>query len=176
MSFRSSRLAAPAALALVAAAAASSPAFAWGAMGHRLIGSVGAAALPPEIPAFLRTPDAIQQIGELSREPDRSKDAGNPHDSDLNPAHFTDIDDQGKIGGVIALTDLPPTRAAYEAALRAGGTDGFVQGYLPYSSRRAGSSSPRTSPSGGWRPGLSATPSRPSSAPGSCATGACARR
>ena len=108
-------------------------ALAWGATGHRLIAVVGAGALPAEIPAFLRTPDVISQIGELAREPDRSKATGDPHDADLNPAHFIDLDDQGRIKGGLLVTELPPTRAAYEQVQRAASADGFDQGYLPYS-------------------------------------------
>ncbi len=121
--------------AVVAAAILALPggAWAWGSTGHRLIGVVGAGALPEEIPAFLRTPQTIQAIGELAREPDRSKGVGDPHDSDLNPAHFLDLDDQGRVGGGPSLDELPPTRAAYAAALRAKGTDDYAQGYLPYS-------------------------------------------
>lgn len=110
-----------------------SQALAWGATGHRLIGEAGAAALPPEVPAFLRTPQAVQQIGELAREPDRSKGSGDPHDADLDPGHFVDIDDQGRVNGGPAIDALPPTREGYEAALRAVGTDMGRSGYLPYS-------------------------------------------
>jgi len=108
-------------------------AWAWGSTGHRLIGVVGAEALPVDIPAFLRTPQIIQAIGELAREPDRSKGVGDPHDADLNPGHFVDFDDAGTVAGGPTLASLPPTRAAYSAALRAVGTDEFSQGYLPYS-------------------------------------------
>jgi hypothetical protein len=108
-------------------------AWAWGATGHRLIGEAAASAFPAEIPAFLRTPQAIQEIGELAREPDRSRGAGAPHDPDLDPGHFVDLDDAGKVNGGPALAELPPTRAGYESALRAAGSDGFKSGYLPYS-------------------------------------------
>jgi hypothetical protein len=121
-----------AALVLGAALLATSNAWAWGAMGHRLIGEAAAAAFPEQIPAFLRTPAAAQQIGELAREPDRSKGAGSPHDSDLDSGHFLDLDDQGRVNGGPALSSLPATREAYEAALRDVGSDRFKSGYLPY--------------------------------------------
>lgn len=119
----------------LACAAQTTPAWAWGATGHRLIGLAGAQALPPELPAFLHKPETIAALGELAREPDRSKGSGNPHDSDLNPGHFADFDDQGNVAlaPAVALSNLPSTRAAYEAALHAAGTDGYVMGYLPYS-------------------------------------------
>jgi hypothetical protein len=125
----------PAVLALtVALALAATPqrACAWGATGHRTIGVAAAKALPPEIPGFLRTPAAAVDLGELARELDRSKAAGKIHDTDRDPAHFVDLDDQGRVLGGPLLSDLPPTRADYETALRAAGTDSWKAGYLPY--------------------------------------------
>ena len=124
---------APAALAAAAMLGLAGHALAWGATGHRLIGVIGTEALPAQIPAFLRTPETIAAIGELAREPDRSKASGDPHDADLNPAHFIDLDDQGAVKAGLPVTELPPTRAAYEALQRTAGGDGFDQGYLPYS-------------------------------------------
>jgi hypothetical protein len=108
-------------------------ALAWGSTGHRIIGRLAAEALPEQLPAFLRSSAAVDALGELSREPDRWKGAGKVHDLDLDPAHFVDADDDGKVLGGPALTDLPPSRAAYETALRAVGADGWKAGYLPYS-------------------------------------------
>jgi len=109
-----------------------SHALAWGATGHRLIGQVGAASLPPELPAFLRTPAVVLDIGELAREPDRWRDAGKTHDANRDPAHFVDIDDYGRVLGGPDLSALPATRAGYETALRAAGADSTHAGYLPY--------------------------------------------
>jgi hypothetical protein len=121
--------------ALLAAMAASLPAssaLAWGATGHRLIGQVAVAALPDEVPAFVRSPRAIQDIGELAREPDRWRGAGKVHDTTRDPAHFVDVDDDGRILGGPPLFALPPTRTDYESALRAVGTESARAGYLPY--------------------------------------------
>ncbi|MHB8285453.1 MAG: phospholipase C/P1 nuclease family protein [Caulobacteraceae bacterium] len=107
-------------------------AFAWGATGHREIGRLAVEALPAELPAFLRTADVAQEIGEIAREPDRSKGSGTPHDADLDPGHFLNVDDQGKIKGGPALASLPPTREAFDQALQAVGTDSGKIGYLPY--------------------------------------------
>jgi hypothetical protein len=85
------------------------------------------------LPAFLRTDAAAVAIGELSREPDRSRSAGKAHDADRDPGHFVDGDDDGKIAGVVPLAALPATRDDYEAALRAAGTSSWKMGYLPYS-------------------------------------------
>jgi hypothetical protein len=107
-------------------------AFAWGSTGHRMIGVAAARSLPVDVPAFLRQPGFAADLGELSREADRSKDAGKVHDHDRNPAHFVDVEDDGRILGGPALSALPPTRAEYEKALRAAGTDQWQAGYLPY--------------------------------------------
>jgi hypothetical protein len=109
-----------------------SQALAWGATGHRWIGREALRALPAEVPAFLRAPESAAAVGELAREPDRWKDAGRPHDSDRDPAHFLDLGDDGAIFGGPTLAALPETRAAYESALRAVGSDSWKAGYLPY--------------------------------------------
>lgn len=118
---------------LAAVAAAPVQALAWGATGHRIIGETAVAALPAELPAFLRTPQAAADAGELSREPDRSKGAGKVHDSNRDPGHFLDLADDGTVLGGPRLEALPPTRGDYETALRAAGVDSWKAGYLPYS-------------------------------------------
>ena len=117
-------------VALVAGAPAQ--ALAWGATGHRMVGQLAIEALPAELPAFLRTPQAAGDVGELSREPDRSKAAGKVHDSNRDPGHFVDVADDGSILGGPRLDALPPTRADYEKALQAAGVDSWQAGYLPY--------------------------------------------
>jgi hypothetical protein len=121
-----------AALALSLAVGVAQQALAWGATGHRLIGVLAIQSLPDEIPAFLRTADVAQEVGELAREPDRSRGAGQPHDTDLDAGHFVDLDDAGKVNGGPTLSTLPPTREGYEAALHEAGTDMTKSGYLPY--------------------------------------------
>lgn len=121
-------------LALVAAVAAlPTAALAWGNTGHRMIGEVAIRALPAELPAFLRSPSAAVDVGEYSREPDRQKGAGKAVDSDYSPAHFLDLDDDGRVLGGPALAALPATREDYETALRAVGQNSWKAGYLPYS-------------------------------------------
>jgi hypothetical protein len=124
------KVSACAASALILATA--SQVWAWGAMGHREIGELAIQTLPAEMPAFLRTPETAQAVGELAREPDRTRDAGQPHDTDLDPGHFVDLDDAGRINGGPMLSALPATREAYDGALRAVGTDITRSGYLPY--------------------------------------------
>jgi len=114
------------------ACAAAGQVWAWGATGHREIGEAAIEALPADLPSFLRTPEVAQAVGELAREPDRARGAGQPHDTDLDPGHFVDLDDSGRINGGPLLTALPSTREEYDAALRAAGTDLTRSGYLPY--------------------------------------------
>jgi hypothetical protein len=122
------KLAAAAILTLCAA----NQVLAWGAMGHREIGVLAIEALPAELPAFLRTPEVAQAVGELAREPDRARGAGQPHDTDLDPGHFVDLDDAGRINGGPLLSALPQARETYDGDLRAMGTDSTRSGYLPY--------------------------------------------
>jgi hypothetical protein len=117
---------------LAASVLGASQALAWGDSGHRLIGRLGVETLPEELPGFLRTKQAAEDVGEFAREPDRSRGAGKVHDTDRDPGHFVDVDDDGKVLGGPALDDLPPTREDYESALRAVGTDTAKAGYLPY--------------------------------------------
>jgi hypothetical protein len=97
-----------------------------------MVGEVAMRALPKEIPAFLRTPQAVLDVGEFSREPDRSKGAGKVHDQERDAAHFVDLEDDGRILGGPRLDALPATRADYEKALQAVGQDSWKAGYLPY--------------------------------------------
>jgi len=120
------------ALAALAVAVPSSL-FAWGNTGHRMLGEAAIRALPADAPAFLRTPQAALDVGELSREPDRSKGAGKLHDQDRDPAHFVDLSDDGTVLGGPPMLPLAATRAEYETQLRAKGLDQWKTGYLPYS-------------------------------------------
>ncbi|HUO12965.1 MAG TPA: S1/P1 Nuclease, partial [Caulobacteraceae bacterium] len=119
--------------AMAVALGAAGAALAWGSSGHRMIGEAAMAALPPDLPAFLHTPTTSETVGELSREPDRSRGSGKAHDSDRDPGHFVDGDDAGKVAGVVALNALPQTREEYDTALRGAGVDSWKMGYLPYS-------------------------------------------
>lgn len=108
-------------------------ALAWGNMGHRIVGEAAMRALPGEVPAFLRNPRAVRDVGELSREPDRSKGSGRIHDHNRDAGHFLDLDEAGKLLGGPSFLPLPSTRADYEKALQAAGLDSWKAGYLPYS-------------------------------------------
>ncbi len=124
--------AASAAAAVLTALVPARSALAWGASGHRMIGVAAAEALPPDLPPFLHAKQAIADLGELAREPDRWKDAGKTHDTTRDPAHFVDVDDEGRVQGGPKLNALPATRSEFDAQLRAVGTDSWHTGYLPY--------------------------------------------
>jgi hypothetical protein len=124
---------APLVLAAALASVIPNSVLAWGATGHRFIGEVAMRALPAETPAFLRAPQAAIDVGEYSREPDRSKGAGRTHDSDRDPGHFLDLSDDGTVLGGPTLASLPTTRAEFDAAVRKAGADSWKSGYLPYS-------------------------------------------
>lgn len=119
-------------LACLLLALSSAPAFAWGGTGHRIIGELAVKNFPKQIPAFLRTPAAATRIGLLAQEPDTSRNAGEPHDADLDPGHFLDVSDDGTILGGPKLSGLPKTREDYDTALRAVGSDQYKAGFLPY--------------------------------------------
>jgi hypothetical protein len=108
------------------------PALAWGGTGHVMIGEVAARNFPAQIPSFLRSPLAVKQIGLMAMEPDLSRNAGQPHDSDNDPGHFLDVSDDGTILGGPQLSTLPETRRDYDTALRAVNTDEYKAGFLPY--------------------------------------------
>lgn len=123
-----------AALVLVAAGGVALQADAWGNTGHRLVGVAAMRGLPDEMPAFLRTPGAVADMGELAREPDRSKGGGQPHDRERDTAHFIDMDDSAHVinAGGPSIDALPRLKSEYDAALIAAGLDVDDAGYLPY--------------------------------------------
>ena len=107
---------------------------AWGASGHRVIGVIGMQTLPDTLPGFLRTPGAASDVGEYSREPDRWKGGGQPHDRERDTAHFIDMDDEGRVmdeRGML-LADMPRLKSEYDAALTRAGLDVDDAGYLHY--------------------------------------------
>ncbi len=109
-------------------------ALSWGSTGHRLVGAAAVRALPDELPAFVRTPQAAAEVGELSREPDRWKGAGQPHDRERDTAHFVDMTDDGRVMVAAGphIRELPELKWQYDAALIQAGTDVNAAGYLPY--------------------------------------------
>jgi hypothetical protein len=109
-----------------------SGALAWGDAGHRMVAVLGVQALGPEVPAFLKSRKSVFQLGEMAREPDRSRLAGEPHDRDLDPGHFLDLDDDGRALGGPLLTEMPKDKETYETALQKVGTTTYKAGFLYY--------------------------------------------
>ena len=122
----------PALLALVLCSWPASAALAWGSSGHRLVTLTALQALPPELPGFLRDPVTASDAAEWAREPDRWREAGEAHDVLRDSFHFAYADDAGRLGGVLAFSELPGNRTAYEAELRKAGVDPDTVGSLPY--------------------------------------------
>ncbi|GAA0534117.1 hypothetical protein FHS83_003018 [Rhizomicrobium palustre] len=116
----------------VAGVVLSSSAFGWGADGHRIVASAGLQALPAEVPAFLRAPEAVAAMTYLAPEADREKGASKSFDDEHSAAHFVDVDDAMRVNGGPDLKALPDTRKKYDDALRAAGSDQYGAGYLPY--------------------------------------------
>lgn len=88
--------------------------FGWGSDGHRMINKLAALHLPQDIPAFLRTPEAVSEFEYLGPEPDRWRGKGEPELSATQaPDHFIDMEYADMIG------TLPRKRYDYIAMLYA---------------------------------------------------------
>lgn len=90
--------------------------FAWGSKGHTMINHLAAESLPDSVPAFLRTPEAIDEIAYLGPEPDRWRSRAEPElAAEQAPDHFIDLELADVIG------TLPRGRYEYIADLYAAG-------------------------------------------------------
>lgn len=89
-------------------------AFAWGSDGHMLINRLAGQILPSDIPAFLRTPAAIDALEYYGPEPDRWRSPAEPELSTAQaPEHFIDMEYADLVG------PLPRRRYDYIRALAA---------------------------------------------------------
>lgn len=111
--------------------AAAQPAYAWGLKGHEMIGRLAAESFPSDMPAFTRTPAAVEEISALGPEADQLKGAGESWDADNDPAHYLDVGDDGTVDGV-QLNALPLDEAEYAKTLAVAGATPWSRGYLPY--------------------------------------------
>ncbi len=88
----------------------------WGNEGHRIINRLALANLPPDVPSFLRSEAAINEIEYLGPEPDRWR---SPAEPELNaaqaPEHFIDLEPADALG------PLPHRRLDFEASVFASG-------------------------------------------------------
>jgi S1/P1 Nuclease len=91
--------------------------FGWGSEGHRMINRLAAEHLPPDLPAFLHSAAAIEEIEYLGPEPDRWRSPGEPElSNEQAPEHFIDLELADMIGN-----QLPRRRYDFIAALYAAG-------------------------------------------------------
>jgi hypothetical protein len=89
---------------------------AWGNGGHRLINKLAASTLPADVPAFLRSPEAVAEIEYLGPEPDRWRSPAEPELSAAQaPEHFIDLEPADALG------PLPHRRLDFEAMVFASG-------------------------------------------------------
>ncbi|MBV8115955.1 MAG: nuclease [Silvibacterium sp.] len=88
--------------------------FGWGDVGHRMINRLAMESLPADVPAFMKTPEAIAEVEYLGPEPDRWRSPSEPELSAAQaPDHFIDFEYADVIG------TLPRRRYDYIAALTA---------------------------------------------------------
>jgi len=88
--------------------------FGWGSKGHKMINKLAAENLPADVPAFLKTADAINEIEYLGPEPDRWRSRAEPElSAEQAPDHFIDMEYASRIGV------LPRRRYDFIAALYA---------------------------------------------------------
>jgi hypothetical protein len=89
---------------------------AWGNGGHRLVNKLAASSLPADVPAFLRSPEAINEIEYLGPEPDRWRSPAEPElVAAQAPEHFIDLEQADALG------PLPHRRLDFEARVFAAG-------------------------------------------------------
>jgi hypothetical protein len=89
---------------------------AWGNEGHRMVNRLAASSLPADVPAFLRTPEALNEIEYLGPEPDRWRSPAEPELAAAQaPEHFIDLELADALG------PLPHKRLDFEAKVFAAG-------------------------------------------------------
>jgi hypothetical protein len=112
---------------LLCLALPSHPAHAWEQEGHRIINKLAASNLPADVPAFLRSQAAIDEIEYLGPEPDRWRSRAEPELSAAQaPEHFIDFE------AADALGPLPRKRFDFEAKVFAAGQRPEVIGLQPW--------------------------------------------
>ncbi|HLY40820.1 MAG TPA: S1/P1 nuclease [Terracidiphilus sp.] len=113
---RCSQLLESVAICLLLVAFASPPACAWGNEGHRMINRLAAASLPPDVPSFLRSEAALNEIEYLGPEPDRWRSPAEPELAAAQaPEHFINLESADALG------PLPHRRLDFEAKVFAAG-------------------------------------------------------
>jgi hypothetical protein len=120
------RIAPPVAV-LLCLAVSSQPANAWEQDGHRMINKLAVSNLPADVPAFLRSQAAIDEIEYLGPEPDRWRSRAEPELSAAQaPEHFIDFEAADVLGA------LPHKRLDFEAKVFAAGQRPETIGLQPW--------------------------------------------
>jgi len=89
---------------------------AWGNEGHRMINRLAASTLPADVPAFIRSGAALNEIEYLGPEPDRWRSPAEPELSAAQaPEHFIDLEPADALG------PLPRRRLDFESKVFAAG-------------------------------------------------------
>ncbi|WP_263359404.1 S1/P1 nuclease [Acidicapsa ligni] len=103
------------------------PSFGWGNEGHRMVNRLAASALPADVPAFLKSQSAINEIEYLGPEPDRWRSHAEPELSAAQaPEHFLDLEPADALG------PLPHKRLDFESAVFAHGQRPEKVGLQPW--------------------------------------------
>jgi len=107
--------------------------FAWGDVGHRIVGEAAALRLPNAAPAFLRS--AAKQLGYLNPEPDRWRSRAESSmdaalDRGTQPDHFIDLEMAPP--AVLAAALSARDRYGYLDTLTAAHVNGVVMGFFPF--------------------------------------------
>jgi hypothetical protein len=85
---------------------------AWGREGHAMINRLAGAALPSDVPEFLRSKDALAALEYYGPEPDRWKSPAEPElNAEQSPDHFIDMEYADVVG------ELPRRRYDFVRAL-----------------------------------------------------------
>jgi hypothetical protein len=120
-------LSALAAAGLVCLLAQPPAALAWGNGGHKFVNKLAASSQPADIPAFLRSPEAIAEIEYLGPEPDRWRSPAEPElVAAQAPEHFIDMELADALG------PLPHRRFDFEASVYAAHQDPKKIGLQPW--------------------------------------------
>lgn len=102
-------------------------AHAWGNQGHLMINRLAVSHLPEDVPAFLRSPGAVDEIEYLGPEPDRWRSPAEPElSAEQAPEHFIDLEIADKLGA------LPHRRYAFFAKVYAAGDQPEKIGLQPW--------------------------------------------
>ena len=75
------------------------PSFAWGSDGHKMINRLAGAALPTDVPAFLRSPEGLNALEYYGPEPDHWRSPSEPElVAAQAPEHFIDLEYADLVG------------------------------------------------------------------------------